>query len=166
MCTQQFNYHLFFFSSSLLGFSSMLNEMNNFAVFLHYIQTSSMNWIHFFICLYISNIIVIGMLMLNIYYHHILHPSHTAHKWMCLFISPWTPLSEMPTDWNSQSDTHTRSFFSPVARCSRGLAAHLPVSPPSERAGAPCSRMWGAAGAYRGSDQSVGMVRYYLSITA
>lgn len=37
-------------------------------------------------------------------------------------------------------------FISPAALCSGALAAHLPVSPPSERSGAPCTRTWAAAG--------------------
>lgn len=53
----------------------------------------------------------------------------------CRFISPLTPLSEMLSDWNSLSQTHTHihkgdRFISHAALCSRGLAAHLPVSPP------------------------------------
>ena len=58
-------------------------------------------------------------------------------------------------------------FISPAALCSGALAAHLPVSPPSERSGALCTRTWAAAGrGVRGRDQTRGVITCYLSITA
>ena len=43
-------------------------------------------------------------------------------------------------------------FISPAALCSGALAAHLPVSPPSERSGALCTRTWAAAGGGYGAE--------------
>lgn len=53
----------------------------------------------------------------------------------CGFISPLSVSSELSSDWNSLSQTHTHTqtgsrFVSPAALCSRSLAAQLPVRPP------------------------------------
>lgn len=70
-------------------------------------------------------------------------------------VSPSMLLGEMLTNWNKQSPEHTDGgVISPAALSSRGFAAHVPVTTPSEIAGSLCTKQLMSCRSYSGHDQN------------